>query len=132
VGRARAPAKTRTGSCDRPTSILASPRRNAFRLKRHAALFLAHRTLDCLPLFFAIAELRRNVRAAESRRRDPDHRNATDCVAALRLFLLLRRVNRCRVDLLQFVEKVEAIENVVGNRADIGLGDALGRGGASR
>ena len=112
-------------------SILASPRRNALRVQRHAALFLSHRTLDRLPLFFAAAELRRNVRAAEGRCRDPDHGNATGCIAALRLFLLLRCVNRCRVDLFQFVEKVEAIEAVVGNRADIGLGDALGRGGAS-
>ena len=49
-------------------------------------------------------------------------------IAALRLFLLLRRLGQCPVDLFQFVGEVEATETVVGDRADIGLGGALGAG----
>ena len=47
------------------------------------------------------------------------------------LFLLFRRVAHCRVDLFQFVDEVAATEAVVGDRADLGLGEALGRAGAS-
>ena len=71
-------------------SILASPRRNALRVHRHTALFLGHPKLDRLPLLFAAS-----------------------CITALRLFLLLRRLGQCPVDLFQFVDEVEAIEAVV-------------------
>lgn len=114
-------------------SILASPRCDALHVHRHAAVFLVHRKLDRLPLSLEAGELlRRNVSAAEGRRRDPDPGNAAGCIAALRLFLLLRRLGQCRVDSFQFVGKVETIEAVVGDRADIGLGDAFRRRGASR
>jgi hypothetical protein len=100
-------------------SILASPGCDALRVHRHAAVFLGHRKLDRLPLSFEAGELlRSNVSAAEVRRWDPDPGNAAGRIAALRLFLLLRRL-------------VETIEAVV-DRADIGLGDAFGRCGASR
>jgi hypothetical protein len=114
-------------------SILASPRCDALRVHRHAAVFLGHRKLDRLPLSFEAGELlRRNVSAAEGRRWDPDPGNAAGCIAALRLFLLLRRLGQCRVDSFQFVGKVETTEAVVGDRADIGLSDAFRRCGASR
>lgn len=114
-------------------SILASPRCDALHIHRHAAVFLGHRKLDRLLLSFEAGEfLRRNVSVAEARRRDPDHGNAAVCIAVFRLFSLLRRLGQCRVDSFQFVGKVEAIEAIVGDRADIGLGDAFGRCDTSR
>ena len=102
----------RTRATQRP-SIFASPRRDTLHVQRHAAPFLGNCTLDRLSLFFAAALLKRNVRAAEGRRRRADHGNAAGCIAALRLFLLFRRVAHCRVDLFQFVDEVAATEAVV-------------------
>jgi hypothetical protein len=56
-----------------------------------------------LLLFFGAAKLRYSVCAAGGRLRDPDHGNGCGVIGALRLFLLLRRLGQCRVDLLQFV-----------------------------